>query len=68
MIRVETLNAPARRPSILSMIAQWHGLARQRRALARLDADQLKDVGLTAEMAQKEAARPVWDAPANWRI
>ncbi|KIC46947.1 hypothetical protein RA28_04285 [Ruegeria sp. ANG-S4] len=41
-------------------------LARQRRALARLDARALEDIGVTREQAQSEAARPMWDAPDNW--
>ena len=46
----------------------WHmlGLARQRRALARLDDRALKDIGVTRQDAQAEAARPLWDAPDNW--
>lgn len=41
----------------------WRYLSiyRQRRALAALDADQLRDLGLTREMAQTEASRPFWD-------
>ena len=42
-------------------------LLRSRRALARLDPDQLEDVGLTAAQAQAEAQKPVWDAPASWK-
>lgn len=42
-------------------------IRQQRRALARLDANQLRDIGLTAEAAQNEAKRPVWDVPQNWR-
>lgn len=42
-------------------------LIRQRRALARMDAAQLTDLGLTRAQALAEAARPVWDWPAHWR-
>ena len=42
-------------------------LARSRRALASLSAEQLRDVAIDAVDAQAEAARPVWDAPAAWR-
>ncbi len=47
----------------------WAYLAlyRQRKALAALEADQLRDLGLTREMAQKEANRPFWDAPDHWK-
>lgn len=40
---------------------------RQRRALARLDAARLRDIGLTRDEAEAEASRPVWDAPRHWR-
>ncbi len=42
-------------------------LARQRRALAEMDAHRLSDIGLSAEEARREAARPFWDAPEHWR-
>ncbi|MGM0585529.1 MAG: DUF1127 domain-containing protein [Pseudomonadota bacterium] len=41
--------------------------SRQRRALARLDAARLEDIGLDPEAAAAEAARPFWDPPAGWR-
>lgn len=41
-------------------------LARQRRALARLDADRLDDLGLSHDEARTEAARPIWDVPGTW--
>ncbi len=42
------------------------GLARQRRDLAKLDGNALKDIGVTHIEASREAARPFWDAPENW--
>ncbi|NRB05400.1 MAG: DUF1127 domain-containing protein [Rhodobacteraceae bacterium] len=48
---------------LTNLIVLW----RSRRALAQLDARALEDVGLTQQMAQDEAERPVWDVPANWR-
>ena len=41
-------------------------LARQRRALARLDDPALEDIGVTRAEADTEAARPIWDAPEHW--
>ncbi|MEL6978629.1 MAG: hypothetical protein AAGM38_08135 [Pseudomonadota bacterium] len=38
-------------------------VAAERRALARMDAAQLKDLGLTSEAAAREASRPFWDLP-----
>ena len=37
----------------------WHR-ARTRRALLNLDARQLRDVGLSHEMAQHEGCKPFW--------
>ncbi|MEM7732040.1 MAG: DUF1127 domain-containing protein [Pseudomonadota bacterium] len=42
-------------------------LYRQRRALARLDAHALRDVGLTHDAAEHESRRGFWDVPAHWR-
>lgn len=42
-------------------------LQRSRRHLAELTKEQLKDVGLGAQEAQKEADRPFWDAPESWK-
>ena len=41
-------------------------LARQRHALRDLDDRLLEDIGLTADEALAEAARPVWDVPKTW--
>ncbi|MBV7408971.1 MULTISPECIES: DUF1127 domain-containing protein [Roseobacteraceae] len=40
---------------------------KSRRALARLDARGLEDIGLNANMAARESAKPIWDVPATWR-
>lgn len=47
-----------------SLVDLW----RSRQALKRLDARALEDVGLSARDAHEEAAKPVWDVPANWRM
>ena len=49
--------------TLLDMFA----VARQRRALLRLDDAALRDMGLTREQALLEAGRPAWDLPASWR-
>ena len=56
----------ARRPTILQRLLGIASLHRQRLDLYRLNAEQLRDVGLTREAADKEAARRPWDAPENW--
>jgi len=38
----------------------WASLSRQRKQLARLDARMLADIGITAEQAKLEIAKPFW--------
>ncbi len=40
----------------------WHSRARERRRLARLDARMLRDIGVSAEDAARESAKPFWRA------
>lgn len=51
------------RIGLTTYIAIW----RSRRALARLDARGLDDVGISSEAAQLEARRGIWDVPDTWR-
>lgn len=41
-------------------------MRRTRARLAQLDDHLLKDIGLTREAAEREAARCSWDAPRHW--
>jgi uncharacterized protein YjiS (DUF1127 family) len=53
------------RPGTLALrtrLALW----RSRRDLAKLDAEALKDVGISAAAARREASLTVWDVPAGW--
>ncbi|MEM9011551.1 MAG: DUF1127 domain-containing protein [Pseudomonadota bacterium] len=57
-----TIGFGRRRPvGIFGLIARWVEVARQRRALSRLDSTQLDDIGLTRKDVSREAARPFWD-------
>jgi uncharacterized protein YjiS (DUF1127 family) len=49
--------------ALLAKAEAWSALTRQRRALADLDEARLRDIGVTAGQAAREAARPFWDAP-----
>ena len=40
---------------------------KQRADLAKLDADQLHDIGVSPAQAQAESQRPLWDVPPTWR-
>ena len=55
-----------RLPDLLSRLADWRALRRQRIALSRLDDHRLRDLGITRAEAEREAARPMWDAPGHW--
>lgn len=50
------------RPGLSDLMA----IRRQRRALSRLEDAQLRDIGVTAAQARKEARRPPWDVPHHW--
>jgi uncharacterized protein YjiS (DUF1127 family) len=41
-------------------IAEWQRRARQRAELTRLDARELKDIGISRAQAEAEAAKPFW--------
>jgi uncharacterized protein YjiS (DUF1127 family) len=45
----------------ITTLLGWQDLARQRRALLRLDDHMLKDVGLSRADAMREAERRFWD-------
>jgi uncharacterized protein YjiS (DUF1127 family) len=56
----------------LSLIAVFRAMAarmalrRTRHRLALLDDHLLRDIGISREAAQAEAARKGWDAPDHW--
>jgi uncharacterized protein YjiS (DUF1127 family) len=61
----ETLGRPISARPLAEMARLWLRLAVERRALSGLDARLLADIGLSAETAAAEAARPFWDVPAG---
>ena len=44
----------------VGLLLLWHELARQRRALLRLDDRMLKDIGIARADAEREARRSFW--------
>lgn len=68
MDRVLSRTRPRHRPSVRAWLSSRIALYRQRRHLDALEDHLLDDIGLTRAEASQEAARPVWDAPDNWRI
>lgn len=70
MVRLDSLGRVGPAPHSHSVFARLRialTVWRQRRQLDRLDAEQLTDLGLTADDAAREAARPIWDVPGHWR-
>ena len=68
---IETLPAALMQPVALpraslrrltSNFVQWADRLHSRRALARLTAQQLQDIGTTATAAQAETQKPFWRA------
>ena len=61
--------APRRRfwQRLLHATRHHAALLRSRQGLARLDDHLLRDIGLTRQQAEAEAARTPWDAPPHWR-
>ncbi len=55
----------------VTTLLRWQELARQRRALLRLDDSMLKDIGISRVDALREADRPFWDEGSqswqSWR-
>ena len=47
-------------PAALSRWGLFCHRSRTRRALLQLDAQQLRDVGLSPELAQREGCKPFW--------
>lgn len=47
---------------IIGTVSTWIERHRQRRALGQLDDDQLRDVNITRNEAQREASQPFWRA------
>lgn len=48
--------------SLVDVLVTWHQRAAQRRALAMLDDQMLKDIGLTRADVAFEVSRPFWRA------
>jgi uncharacterized protein YjiS (DUF1127 family) len=65
--RLESLTARQSLPLLADLalwvaatVVKWECRHRSRRALARLSPDQLKDIGITPEMADREVSKSFW--------
>lgn len=56
---------PSSRLRLRFPLGQWIRVARERRMLAAMSEQQLRDIGIDAASAAAEAARPFWDLPAG---
>lgn len=50
------------RNSLMTRLSVW----RSRRALAKLDARALEDIGVSPQEARREAKLAAWDVPHTW--
>ena len=51
----------------ISQVQRWAELSRQRRELAQLSDEMLKDIGLSRVDTLREANRPFWDDPRSFK-
>jgi uncharacterized protein YjiS (DUF1127 family) len=54
---------PSSRLRLRFPLSQWIQVARERRKLAAMSEQQLRDIGVNAAAAEREASRPFWDLP-----
>jgi uncharacterized protein YjiS (DUF1127 family) len=62
-----TFSLPSLRRLVRGAVA-IRNLRRQRQNLHDLDDHLLNDIGLGRREAFREAQRPIWDVPKNWRV
>lgn len=55
------------RPGLAARIRAALALRRHRARLRDLGDHLLEDIGVTRDATEREASRPIWDVPANWR-
>lgn len=51
--------------SVRGLVRLWLDVWSERQALQRLDDRMLADIGITPEVAAREAARTPWDVPVG---
>ena len=52
--------------TILHNVLNRIKMQRSRHRLSQLDAKALRDIGLSQTEANREAQKPIWDAPNHW--
>ncbi|MGL4309267.1 MAG: DUF1127 domain-containing protein [Paracoccaceae bacterium] len=65
-------NIAAARPhgpvGVMKYLFRLIAIRSHRRRLKDMPDELLNDIGLTRDQARAEAARPVWDVPASWKM
>lgn len=54
--------------AVFSAIMTLADVAKQRRALGKLDTSRLEDLGISQHAAKAEADKPFWNAPNHWKM
>lgn len=64
MTNIDASRAPSKtlQAGLRSTLATWVRRSRARRELTRFAARDLRDIGITASEAAREAAKPFWQA------
>ena len=57
-----SISLQARVSAAIAILQLWHGRAQQRRQLAELPTERLRDIGTSPGEASLEAAKPFWRA------
>lgn len=52
--------------SVIDRLVALQAIRTERRKLAEMDSDGLRDIGISRRQANMESRRPAWDAPARW--
>ena len=60
-LSLSAVRAPSRSAPRSAPIATFFAVWQERRALAKMDDTRLRDLGISADDAAREAARPIWD-------
>ena len=59
-IAIPRINLSAVLGRACTAVGQWRERARQRRQLAEMSVEMLRDIGISASAAQAEASKPFW--------
>lgn len=62
MVRVPAARTAHRFADVLDTLSLWRDRLEQRRTLVALDDRLLRDIGMDRDVAEREAAKPFWQA------